>query len=546
MLLRVSGFFFLLFTIVCSLFAQRVSIFHTTDIHGYAFPYRDPLTKEMIGSFASIVPILDKARQDKKDFLMLDVGDIFQGTLEDRATKGGIISSLMEDDSLSYDAMVLGNHDFDYGAVNTRDKLHKAGFTVLGTNLSAEGTDVLDYKKDSLIIERGGVRFGIFGLLSADTPKYLFPDLVKGISFHDEAEYIKKMPVYLRNEGADVVILMAHIGFFRTASDGSGTIRNMKPELLELIKNPESEKAHIDIILDGHMHDVLFQEIRRTAADRPTYYAMAGSYGQELGELEIDYDLSEKRIKSVDSRFHKLNTENYPMCQDFLARHRKDWIYSLKTNRREVAQVEFGFFLEYNLNSKFQQDIAGLSVAKSFYEYAAHKGIAVDLALVNHKGVRSHLFSQAGKITDEAIHKICPFENQLVYFTLSGRDLLELFSERGKELLFYGGVMEISAVDFNSAEEGVNPKSFVFMRSNGKKEALKKDRLYTIVSPSFLSQTAEFSLRDRRGETALLGGIDKDAMVWYLQKAAEDAKLKGKRLRAEHFIALSKESLNLK
>ncbi|MFC1745816.1 bifunctional metallophosphatase/5'-nucleotidase [Candidatus Riflebacteria bacterium] len=526
----------------------KVSIFHTTDIHGYVFPYINHTTGKEIGSFASMVPILERYRKAGRAFLFLDTGDIFQGTLEDEVSKGGIITRIMNEPLLGYTARGIGNHDFDYGASITRVMAKRVNFPIICTNIHSKGSNLLDYKKDYLLVTAAGFKFGIFALLSSHTPLYSFPENIKGITFQPEEMYIKKMTRKLRNKGADFIILLSHVGFLRVSGADPNSYTSLRPGLLQKILDQDDAdfNNNIDIIVDGHSHNLLYKEYEENPATKRdnTYLAQAGNYGEYLGELELNIDRVSKSIQEVKSRFHHLEVEKNQLSEKFLNKYRKERLYSAELNDGHIASTTSDFLLKHHLTAPFQSDLAAFAVARAFFGYAKSNGMEVDLALVNNPGIRYHLFSRQGRITREAIHKICPFKNKLVKFSLSGKDLLDVFADNGRMLTYYGAKMTFIGKDFKKTGPGIRPVKLVLLKGE-KMIPVKPEAEYTVVTPSFLAQTGEFLIRKLRKNQEELKGIDQEALSWYLQKISLDLKKQNRLLSREYFADMVKKSLEI-
>jgi 2',3'-cyclic-nucleotide 2'-phosphodiesterase (5'-nucleotidase family) len=542
-----------LLSAVCSLGATTIHLFHSTDVHGYVFPYRDRQTGEKLGSFASMVPILEKARKKGEPVIFMDAGDSFQGTLEDMETKGKIITEIMNDKGLSYDLRTVGNHDFDYNRDVLENRAKMTKFPIICSNLKEESTGKLpDFLDNYKIIKKGGYKIGVFGLISSHTPKYVFPSNIKGLKFEDELPYIKSMAKKLRvEEGADFVVLISHIGFFRHDSENPSIYKEVRPELMkELLAADDNDPLNnINVVIDGHTHDVLFRKFEEdpSTVQDDTYFAQSGQYGETLGELKLNIDDKTRTITSAEFVPHRLDVKNYPPSKEFLKRYRQQQLASWRINREEIAKVKFGFFLPHKLDSKFQRDLSSLTVAKSFYKWGWSEGLRPDLAIVNTHGVRYHIFSTAGKITMETIHKVCPFENKIVTFKLSGADLIQVFKEKGKELTFYGGKIAVTKESYNnSLEPTLDIERFQIRNHKGVLEPIDPAKEYIIISPSFLAQSREFAISELKESLYTQEyAIDKTALIWLLQEESRVALRGGTLLDEKQFKEITDETLEL-
>ncbi|PCJ18420.1 MAG: hypothetical protein COB02_11025 [Candidatus Cloacimonadota bacterium] len=509
--------------------AQDVHIFYSTDIHGYAFPYRDQKTHIKYGSLASMATILEKRKAQNKSILFFDSGDAFQGTLIDRVTKGQLISDILNDPILSYTARVLGNHDFDYGTKITKERFSKATHPIMAINIKAKDPIIIDYLHDYAIIERNGIKFGIFGLIDKHTPKNQIASNIEGLIFDDESSYVKNMPKFLKNKGADVIVMLAHIGFFRTKRTPHHHVASNRPKLLKQIL---TQNDNIDILLDGHSHDLIYKKYDNTIITQ------AGYYGMYLGELTISF--KDKKIAKVSQQFHHLDVKKYPTSKKFLNKFSKLRAQQIKLNQRLVAKVKRGFFIENDMEAKPQANDAVNFVTNAYYESAKNHGVDIDLAFNNVFGVRNHFFSRVGKITYGMLHKVSPFRNTLQVYDLTGQQILKILKHKGRRLGFYGATMTIDKSEYNAQKDGYTSTDFYFIK-NGTKTKLQKDRVYKVVSPNYTAQTNNFLISKYKQNVQDLGTLDISALENFL---ITQSKLNPK-LSSQKFLSLKDRSLTI-
>jgi 5'-nucleotidase len=530
--------------------AVKVTVFHTTDMHGHVFPFRDSKTGKKIGSYGSIITILNEYRKNDRPFLMLDAGDIFQGTLDDRKTRGDIIARVIGDPMVGYDARCFGNHEFDYGYQILRDRASHSRFPWLAANVSTEMKGVLDFKKDYVIIEKAGIKFGIFGLTTTDTPKNIFPGLVDGIRFDDELNYVKPMAKKLRKLGADFVILLGHLGFYvEEAKKGETNYVPLRPKLLDAVlkQDDNDPEAHIDLVIDGHSHEVFFKEFEedKTTKKDNLYISQSGKYARYLGALELDIDESQMMIRKATPKFHLLDAEVFPPNQKFLTKYRSDWIASLKESRQKIARVQLGFKLEHDLKNSWQKDPAALFVARAFYEYAKAKGHNVALSLVNNHGIRNSINSLAGKITREGVHQVCPFQNDLVVLDLTGDEILKILGNSGRYLTIFGGKAEVYKEEYEDNQPGMNVHKLWIDKGNEQLVPLDKNKTYKVVAQNFLAQSKNYLIWKLKENEIEIGGIDQDSIKWML-KQDESIITKDGKLRVTDYDWISTKTLKIK
>jgi 5'-nucleotidase/UDP-sugar diphosphatase len=289
---------------------KTFTILHTNDLHSNfiglgpasdytPFQLNDDKTRGGFARLSALIAQRKEARKDLGPVLVVDGGDFSMGTAFGAATREtGAELRLMA--RMGYDATTLGNHDFDLGPdglAEAMDVAIKAGKipAVVASNTSFAAADpgltgLQRLVKDGairryLVLERSGVRFGIFGLIGKEAVFYTSG--AGAVTFPDAIEAAQEMVTLLRDkEKVDVVICLSHSGLVQGA-DGKFT----DGEDVNLAKSVPG----IDVVVGGHTHTALEQPI--VVNDR-TAVVQAGKYSEYLGELVITVQGSKLRVDS--------------------------------------------------------------------------------------------------------------------------------------------------------------------------------------------------------------------------------------------------------
>ena len=257
--------------------SYKLTILHTNDVHSRLDPFpMDGGSNQGLGGVAARAEIIEKIRREEEQVLLLDAGDIFQGTPYFNFYKGEPEIRAMS--SMKYDATTIGNHDFDAGLENLATQLtNNATFPMLVANYDFSGTP-MEYKYQPYkIFKKGKIKAGVFGLgiemaglvsenLSAGT-KYLDP-LLKG---NETAYQLKK------EKGCDLVICLSHLG--NTYNDNKVSDKQLA-----------TETENIDLIIGGHTHTFLPAPIvYKNKKGEDVLVNQVGWAGINLGRLDFDF-----------------------------------------------------------------------------------------------------------------------------------------------------------------------------------------------------------------------------------------------------------------
>jgi len=267
----------LLFTISISLCAQEAKnlvILHNNDTHSRIDPLPDSASSHADkGGIVRQNAYVEEVRHENSNVLLFSSGDFVQGTPYFNVFKGEVEIACMN--FMKYDAVCLGNHEFDNGMTNLAKMIRSARFPVVATNLDFTGTLLEGLTHPYIIIKRNGMKIGVIGVtvsLEGLVPEYNY----QGVSYLDPVQTANKTAALLKNrEDCDLVICLSHLGY---NSGGKGAD--------DITLAAESED--IDIILGGHSHTLLhFADRRLNKNGVEVIINQVGDRGIYLGRLDI-------------------------------------------------------------------------------------------------------------------------------------------------------------------------------------------------------------------------------------------------------------------
>ena len=271
-----KGLLSALVIISCSLDAdaRKLVILHTNDTHSQIEEIRsgNGIGK---GGVHQRAEFFARIKAENENVLILDAGDYNQGTPYFTIFKGDLEVQVMNE--LGYEVVTLGNHEFDNGLDELARRLKNARYTTVCANYDFTDTPLRDIVKPYVIIERGGLKIGIFGI-TTDLKTLVAKQNIKGMVYKDAYQVTDATALKLRNElGCDLVIALTHIGY-------SGY-----PDQLSDI-NLAQKTENVDIIIGGHSHTFLKSEkIYKNRAGKDVVIVQAGAQGEYVGQLEIEY-----------------------------------------------------------------------------------------------------------------------------------------------------------------------------------------------------------------------------------------------------------------
>lgn len=270
---------------------EKLTILHTNDTHSHIepFPENDPKFPGM-GGVARRAALIQKIREQEKNVLLVDAGDIFQGTPYFNYFGGKLEFELMS--KMGYEVATLGNHDFDNGIEGLNKQLPYASFEFVNANYIFKNTLLEEKIKPYKIIQKGKLKIGIIGV-GVDLNGLVNPTLCKGIVYQDPVEIANEYATFLKKkEKCNLVICLSHLGY-QYADDKMSDLM-----LASLSKN-------IDIIIGGHTHTFLEKpNIVKNLDQQQVMICQVGWAGVCLGRIDILFDTNNNAYKADSSMYN--------------------------------------------------------------------------------------------------------------------------------------------------------------------------------------------------------------------------------------------------
>jgi 2',3'-cyclic-nucleotide 2'-phosphodiesterase / 3'-nucleotidase / 5'-nucleotidase len=481
----------------------RLRVLTTNDFHGRLLPERpDWAEGRAVGGAAALASYFAHERAGfGGPTILVDGGDVMQGTPISNLTEGRATVSYFN--AAGYTAAAVGNHEFDWGIDVLRARMRQADFPWLSANVFVAGTDTApSWAQATTVVELDGVRVGIVGLSTEETPWKVHAENVRGLEFRSGSAALDRWVPKLRADGVDFVIAIAHAGAY---CDEAFT--DCRGEALDWVA---AATHRPDLFVGGHTHEVVRTFVNGTPV------VESGLYGRRY----VVVDLERIGADSVDTWIRGIPAA---------------WTDRVQPDSAVAALVE-RYRAEVGPQIERQVATFAAPLERVMAEYALGRLIAdaqrtamgTQIAFMNTGGIRASV--AAGPATWGELYAVQPFENRLVRLALRGADVraaLEHTVSTTRPQAHVSGVM----VDFDPRRP-VGSRLVRVTLDDG--SPLRDDAVYTVTVNDFLAfgegdGFASFANALERDDS---GMIDLDALVAYLQSLPQPVRAPaGPRLR---------------
>jgi len=269
---------------------KHITILHTNDVHSHIEPFKDNHYKfPKLGGIARRATLVEDIRKENPNTLLLDAGDIFQGTPYFNFYGGELEFKLMS--MLKYDAATIGNHDFDNSINGLYEQLPHAKFEFISSNYNFKNTILDTHVKPYKVFKKDGLKIGVFGL-GIKLAGLVDSRMYKETEYLDPIEIAQDMSRILKeDEKCDLVICLSHLGYYYKS----------KPEhICDLIL--ASKTKDIDLIIGGHTHTFLPKPtVTKNSVGENVLVNQVGCYGINIGRVDFYFDSDKNKASKGKS-----------------------------------------------------------------------------------------------------------------------------------------------------------------------------------------------------------------------------------------------------
>jgi 2',3'-cyclic-nucleotide 2'-phosphodiesterase (5'-nucleotidase family) len=439
-----------------------LTLLHTNDIHGRVLSFDDMTYGTDVGGLPRIATLVSEIRAENPRTLLLDAGDMFSGTPVSSFFEGQaeFLGALL----VGYDAIVIGNHEFDFGHEILQEYVDFLPIPILGGNIVYENGE--PFAESHVVFCVDGLRVLVLGLVTTSTPVTTHPKNVVGIEFLDPAEVTRS--IMEEEEGNyDLFVVLSHMGY--------GSDRRLAAEV-----------DGIDVIVGGHSHT----KIDRLESVGDTLIAQAYQWGLYLGRIDLWIE---------DGVFVGGRSELIPVSSDVeenpLVRR---LLYELFESRVEEEMARVVGYTPVDLKRGPRGSDSNIG---NFVTDAIRWHTEADIAIYNNGGIRTDI--PAGEITVGNMYEIEPFGNTIISVELTKEQMIDLFNHMASR----GG-------------EPVSGATYVIVGNRAEDIMVDgrplEDRIYTVATNDFLIAGGDGFEVLTKGANELMYGMVRDAYIAFL------------------------------
>lgn len=278
-----------------------LTILHTNDVHSRIEPFPlDGSRFQGLGGVARRATLVEQIRKEQRNVLLLDAGDMVQGTPYFNLFGGKVELELMS--KMGYDAGTFGNHEFDNGLEGLAGMIRYANFPFLTANYDFNNTILHGKTRDYHIFKKQGLRIGVFGL-GIELEGLVDPTLCPGVIYRDPITTANEMASRLKNDHrCSLVICLSHLGY----RYGDGKVSD---QVLA------AQTRNIDLIIGGHTHTFMpGPESVRNLGGGITVINQVGFAGINLGRLDYQFDRKSGKGALVTAGRYEISAQEYPLA----------------------------------------------------------------------------------------------------------------------------------------------------------------------------------------------------------------------------------------
>jgi len=443
---------------------HELTILYTNDIESVYDPidayWIDSINQ--IGGMAQLATLINENRQQAELSFLFDAGDIFTGALS-KESQGKLPFDIYS--AMGYDAMAIGNHEFEYGWESLIHSKQRARFPVLNANIFYEATDI-PYARDYTILEKDGLRIGIIGVMGVEAfHNTIFKGHRHGLEVRDPIPIVQSLVNDLENH-VDLTVVLTH----QNKSAPMQSDKEVDPEVQRGFDEDYAMAGAvigIDILLGGHSDHGLWEPVKHPITG--TLIGITFGQGKQLGYMKLNIDKQTKTVTLLDGHLKTVNADHLNPDP-----HIKSLIESERSAHPHLSQVicqnEVTGFRKY-----YRESNLGNLLADVFKEESG-----ADIGLVNPGSIRADL--DKGPVLLEEIVNIYPFIDDIKVVEITGAELISLLEY---SLSLNYGLAQLSGVELSYDSKQLSGNRIVSATVNG--QSIDPSNMYSLACSDFIA-----------------------------------------------------------
>src|SRR5436190_3033472 len=483
-----------------------ISILHTTDLHGHILPTSDYDGNLDRGGLARCATQIRRWQRENPNSILIDVGDVYQGTDVSLRNKGGLMIDLLN--HLEYDAWVIGNHEFDWGMECFEGALEQSNMPVLAANTLMEGKPAGEFpdakhpfaKIQSFILkEIAGIKLAIIGVTTPGMPFWLWPEFTRGLDFRNPVEPVRRAIASAKKGGANAIVLTGHMGL-KTRTGGD--------DFANTVMALTSEFPEVAVFIAGHTHQDVPSQLTNGVL-----FTQADHFGIHVGRVDLLFDRNSKKLLRREA-ICELMDNRFGFDHAIISRAKSQLTESAADLSEPIGQLSET--LRGRSRPGRPSDVERL-IGAAIAEMLLERSVPIDGVMHGTFDDKADLV--AGPKTVNDIWKILPYENYVVTAQLSPEQIKaameEVFASHEKRNL----------LGFEVKTEGRGDHYRIVSIALANREPLDRNKKYAIAFNSFDARSGGhhfMKLRaflERPDANCILHPVQtRDALIGYFQR----------------------------
>lgn len=393
-----------------------ISILHTTDLHGHILPTTDYAGRADLGGLARCATQLRRWRKENPHSLLLDLGDVYQGTQFALSDEGRSMIDLFN--LLRYDAWIVGNHEFDWGLEPFLRAVERSRMPVLAANTLLEGKAAGQFReahhpfakiRPFLLKEIGGIKIAIVGLTTPGMPFWFLPKFIEGMEFQHPIAATRRALREARAAGADAIVLAGHMGLKeRTQGD----------DFANYCMALSAEFPEAAALIAAHTHQNIPSRLTNGVL-----LTQADHFGIHLGRVDLLFDRNTKRLLHQEARTELMDSR-FSLDPVVLSRTQPRLDRAAEVLAEPIGELADTLSVR---SASGEPSEVGALIAVAIQEALARRSLTID-GVLHGLFEERHVFKKGSKTIGD-IWEILPYENFLVTAELGPIELKVVMEE---------------------------------------------------------------------------------------------------------------------